>query len=467
MLPGEIARGIVERYRGSSGSRTAPFVTRRRRKLLSMPDGNPTNAWIADRLTCSQRCSSSPTHPLLQSGRTCEPRSSSARTHLGRATVRAGRVRELRGIGPGIEAKLRELVETGEIAELHALEAELNPALDGLGRMLGLTAERDASSPGISVPARSASSRRRPAAVGFAGPGRRPRHRGEIVAALARGPAAPRGLTLARSRALSQEIATALDGAVAGTTRRFCELSHDLTVVCASDDPMSAIARFEQLPAIVALLERTEWRAVGLTVDGVPVTLVVTPTAQFGTELFRATGSAAYVDAVAPLPDAASEAELFERLGLAYCPPELREHAGATAPVGLVELEERGDLHRTRPGRMERTRSRKWRERHWGGGTSTSRSAITPPTSGSFPVSTPMRFCVRPRRSIESTRCWPLRVLRGVECDIRSDGSLDLEDSALESLDWVQLSLHAGQRRGGDELTRVVTRRCAIPTFAL
>ena len=32
--------------------------------------------------------------------------------------VRAGRVRELRGIGTGIDARLRELVETGEIAEL-------------------------------------------------------------------------------------------------------------------------------------------------------------------------------------------------------------------------------------------------------------------------------------------------------------------------------------------------------------
>jgi len=38
--------------------------------------------------------------------------------------VRTGRVRELRGIGPGIEARLRELVETGEIAELTELERE-------------------------------------------------------------------------------------------------------------------------------------------------------------------------------------------------------------------------------------------------------------------------------------------------------------------------------------------------------
>ena len=58
------------------------------------------------------------------------------------ALVRAGRVRELRGIGPGIEGRLRELVETGEIAELAELERELSPELVGLGRYLGLGATR-------------------------------------------------------------------------------------------------------------------------------------------------------------------------------------------------------------------------------------------------------------------------------------------------------------------------------------
>ena len=56
--------------------------------------------------------------------------------------VKQGRVKQLRGIGPGIEARLRELVETGEIAELRELERELPPGLVGLGRFLGLTTKR-------------------------------------------------------------------------------------------------------------------------------------------------------------------------------------------------------------------------------------------------------------------------------------------------------------------------------------
>src|SRR4051794_11799151 len=56
--------------------------------------------------------------------------------------VRTGRVRQLRGIGPGIESRLRELLETGDIAELAELERELAPGLVGLGRYLGLGAKR-------------------------------------------------------------------------------------------------------------------------------------------------------------------------------------------------------------------------------------------------------------------------------------------------------------------------------------
>src|SRR5581483_2884027 len=56
--------------------------------------------------------------------------------------VRAGRVRELRGIGPSIEARLRELVETGRIAEIEELERDVQPELVGLARLIGLAPER-------------------------------------------------------------------------------------------------------------------------------------------------------------------------------------------------------------------------------------------------------------------------------------------------------------------------------------
>src|ERR1700682_1736080 len=64
----------------------------------------------------------------------------------------------------------------------------------------------------------------------------------------------------------------------------------------------------------------------------------------------------------------------------------------------------------------------------------------------------------------------PFRVRRGIECDILPDGRLDLPDDVLAELDWVQASVHGGQRmprrgltkRGGEAL-RNPHRRCLSP----
>jgi DNA polymerase (family 10) len=58
----------------------------------------------------------------------------------------------------------------------------------------------------------------------------------------------------------------------------------------------------------------------------------------------------------------------------------------------------------------------------------------------------------------------PFRVLRGTEVDIRRDGSLDLPDDVLAELDWVQLSLHAGQREPRRELTARVVEAMRHPS---
>src|SRR5206468_7618596 len=70
--------------------------------------------------------------------------------------VRTGRARELRGIGPGVEARLREIVETGEIAHARELQGEVEPELVGLGRFLGLS-PKQAVAIGRALGARTAS----------------------------------------------------------------------------------------------------------------------------------------------------------------------------------------------------------------------------------------------------------------------------------------------------------------------
>ena len=138
--------------------------------------------------------------------------------------VRSGRVRDLRGIGPGIEARLRELVETGAIAELEELERELAPDLVGLGRYLGLTAKRSveiAQALGI----RTGEELREAAAAGRlrSVPGVGPKTEARLLEALAREdePRPRRGLLLNRARELLEGIAAALGAAGrAGDVRR-------------------------------------------------------------------------------------------------------------------------------------------------------------------------------------------------------------------------------------------------------
>ncbi|HEX5782847.1 MAG TPA: PHP domain-containing protein, partial [Solirubrobacteraceae bacterium] len=57
----------------------------------------------------------------------------------------------------------------------------------------------------------------------------------------------------------------------------------------------------------------------------------------------------------------------------------------------------------------------------------------------------------------------PFRVLRGIECDILPDGRLDLPDDVLAELDWVQASVHGGQRMPKREMTARVEHALRNP----
>ena len=382
--------------------------------------------------------------------------------------VRGGRVRELRGIGPGIESRLRELVETGAIEELAELERDLAPALVGLGRYLGLSAKRSvelARALGVRTPdeLREAAAAGRLRTVRGIGP----KTEARLLEALAREaePRPQRALLLNRAWELVGAIAAALDGEAAGDVRRWRDSCELLAVVCAAADPSSVLERFAALPQIVAVLEQAARRAVGVTVDGVPIELVVAPPRAFGTALVRATGSPAYVAALEPLPEAADEAGVYDALDLPWCPPELREEAFRGEPPELVEPDEiRGDLH------CHTT----WSD----GRASVEEMARAAIERGYDYVAicdhTPAVGAVRGltaddvRRQGEEIAAAnellaPFRVLRGIECDILPDGRLDLADDVLAELDWVQASVHGGQRMAQREMTRRVEEAMRNP----
>jgi DNA polymerase (family X) len=385
--------------------------------------------------------------------------------------VRAGRVRDLRGIGSGIEARLRELVETGRIAELEELEREVDPQLVGLSRFLGLSPKR-AVELGRVLGVRTADELRAAAAEGRLrevpgiGPGTESKLLERLAQADAPRPARP--LLLNRARALLEPIADALVGEVAGDPRRWRDENERLAVVCAAEHPDEALETFAGLAAIVAVVERGERRAVGATVEGVPVELVVAEPTRFGSELARMTGSDPYVAALGPLPDAPDEEGVYLSLGIPWLPPELREEPFRGEPPALVELGDvRGDLH------MHTT---------WSDGRASVEEmgraardlgyeylAICDHTTNVRVVPGLDADALRRQGEeivVANEALAPFRLLRGTECDIRADGSLDLPDDVLAELEWVQLSLHAGQRGAREELTRKVMEAMRHPAVS-
>ena len=385
------------------------------------------------------------------------------------ALVASGRVRDLRGIGPGIEARLRELVETGDIAELAELERDLSPGLVGLGRYLGLGARRSVEI-ARALEVRTPDEFREAAAAGRLRdvPGIGPKTEEQLLEALARESAprpAQRGLLLNRARELVNSVASALDGEAAGDVRRWRHSCERLAVVCAAADPGPVLARFAGLPQIVAILEQESRRAVGVTIEGVPIELVAAEPQRFGTELVRATGSPAYVAALSPLPDARDEAGVFEALGLAWCPPELREEPFRGRAPALVELHDmRGDLHchtTWSDGRASvEEMGRAARDRGY------AYIAICDhtPAVGAVRGLTPDDVRRQGEEIVAANAVLsPFRILRGTECDILPDGRLDLPDDVLAELDWVQVSVHGGQRMPQGEMTRRVEEALRNP----
>jgi DNA polymerase (family X) len=370
--------------------------------------------------------------------------------------VRAGRVRELRGIGPGIERRLQELVTTGRLAELDELEREVEPGLVALARVVGLSSQRLVAV-GKELGIRTAEELRDAASSGrlreLKGIG--PSTERRILDGLTRDRARQRrGLTLNRARALAAAIAEELDGVVAGEVRRWCDVVHELAIVTTTPPDLRSS------PSLVAVLEP----GVAVTVEGIPVAITVAEPQAYGTALLRATGSPNYVASLGELPEAPTEHGVYAALGLPWLPPELREAPVRAAPELVAVDDIRGDLH------VHTT---------WSDGKASVAEMAAAAIERGYEY---LAICdhtpnvrVVPgldadalRRQAEeiaevNERVAPFRVLRGTECDIRRDGELDLPDDVLAELDWVQLSLHAGQREDEVRLTRKVCEAMKHP----
>ena len=176
---------------------------------------------------------------------------------------------------------------------------------------------------------------------------------------------------------------------------------------------------------------------------------------------------------------AASEAEIYNALELAYIPPELREHCGeleaaaltfsGAAEGGLPELitlaDLRGDVHMHTTETDGACSIREMAEAALARGRRyiaitdhTKNLAMTNGMDDSRALAHAARV-----REVNDQMEGRIRVFTGVECDILADSSLDLEDATLAQLDVVIASVHSRFDQPREEMTARVLRAIENP----
>ena len=171
----------------------------------------------------------------------------------------------------------------------------------------------------------------------------------------------------------------------------------------------------------------------------------------------------------------AQEAEVYERLGYAWIPPELRENAGeleAAREGRLPELVEigdiRGDLHMHTTESDGKASLREMAEAAAALGYEyiaiTDHSKALAMANG-LDEKRVVAFARQVRELNQDGL--PLRVLSGLECDILRDGAMDLSEDALAELDLVIGSVHSYFNLEAAEMTDRLLEALQSPSLKI
>jgi DNA polymerase (family X) len=397
----------------------------------------------------------------------------------------AGRAKELQGIGKTIEEKIVQVVEDGEMHALTKRKQVIPPEVVRFMRLPGLgpkTAARIWQELGVTTVDELKRAAEQEQLRTLTGLGAKTEER--ILKALAEQEKEPAvtdrrllgdglGALLAVVDVLRQHPA-ADKVSEAGSARRRRETFRDLDIIATAKDPEALIDYFTKLKWVVEVIAKGPTKATVLSNEGLRFDLRVVPPESYGNLLQHFTGSAdhnvalreravkdgmsvsEYSITVVETEEEltfADEEEVYERLGYQFIPPELRENAGELEAARkrelpkLVELSQiKGDLHS--------------HTTHSDGRDSLEQMALAARERGyDYLAITDHPRGTLAEQDLEidalNKRIAPFKLLKGIEVNIRIDGSLSLPDEVLAQRDWVIASLHAAFDRNPTE--RVLT----------
>ncbi|HLM10554.1 MAG TPA: DNA polymerase/3'-5' exonuclease PolX [Thermoleophilaceae bacterium] len=414
--------------------------------------------------------------------------------------TRQGRVTDLAGVGKTIEEKIHALLDTGSIPSADKLKARVPAGLIEITRIPGLGPKR-ARALYERLGIRSIADLHTAAEEGrlkdVAGFGEKAEE--NVLAALAAGADGRPKARLLLSKALPvgeqlvralREHPAAIRVELAGSARRLADTVKDLDIVASASDPKALAEAFAKLPELDTVSSPGEAGARATTHSGLQVDLRIVPAEAFGNLLQHFTGSGRHNEALrteavrrglhvseygiaddeAGTTEAfATEEEVYERLGMQFIPPELRENRGELESArrdelpALIELSDlRGDLHMHTTLSDGRNTVEEMaagaRERGYGYIAITDHSA-----SHGFGNDVQPDELLRQLEQIRSLDLGGIRVLAGTETNVLPDGSLDYEDAVLEQIDWVVASLHTSFRLPEQDQTARMLRAMEHP----
>jgi DNA polymerase (family X) len=284
----------------------------------------------------------------------------------------------------------------------------------------------------------------------------------------------------------------------AGSLRRGNETIGDLDILVTGPGAASTLDRFVGHPKVHEVLGRGENKAsVRFGLEGLQVDLRALPQESYGAAMQYFTGSKDHNvqlrqralklgltlneyglftlegnERVA----GATEEEIYQKLGMAWIPPELRENCGELEAAGqnslpkLIQLQEiRGDLH------MHTTETD-------GRATLQEMAAAARELGYEYIAITDHSKALAMANGLDETRAVAfakqvrelnrsgelgLRVFAGLECDIRRDGEMDLAEDALAELDFVVGSVHSFLGLEAAEMTDRLLRALESPNLKL
>ncbi len=407
---------------------------------------------------------------------------------------------EIPGVGAGIADKLEEFLKTGRIKEYEALKKETPVRLDELSRIEGLgpkSIQKLYQELGVRNLKELEAAARAGKIAALEGFGKKSEEK--ILKGI--GFAAESGTRFILGYALPQIEAIAArlrkvrgveTVTIAGSSRRRRDTIGDADLLAVTKEPEAVMESFVAMPEVLSVIAHGPTKSSVKVRPGINIDLRVVPRESYGATLNYFTGSKAHNVAMRQIAmrrggklneyglfdrrgkaiAGASEQDIYQALGMDYVEPELREDTGEIAaaarhalpkliPYGSLmgDLQTQTDWTDGEDSIEAMARGAMARGLHYLVITDhTKRLAMTHGLDEARLLKQ-MAEIDRLNRKLAGK----IRILKGSECDILKDGSLDLPDRALAKLDVVGISVHSHFNLPRAEQTARVKRAMANP----